>query len=102
MKASLGVAAALAMLAAHGIQATVAQPGATEVREGQQTRQGGEKERGNGQSLADRLAAQRAVYGVRVPPRRGGYLNRAGWTNRGYQRAAAKRRNQARHRAACR
>jgi hypothetical protein len=31
----------------------------------------------------------------------GGYRNRAGWSNRRYQRAAAKRRNQKRHPRGC-
>jgi len=31
----------------------------------------------------------------------GGYRSREGWTHRRYQRAALKRRNKARHRAAC-
>lgn len=34
------------------------------------------------------------------PPRAGGYRNRAGWTNRRYQRAALKRRNQIKNRRA--
>ena len=32
----------------------------------------------------------------------GGYRNRSGWTDRRYRRAALKKRNKARHRAACR
>jgi len=98
-RSGLFAAAALGMLAASNLPTTPAQ--GPEAREGQQAQRGGDKN-SNATTLAERLAIQRAMSRGISPPPRGGYKNRAGWTNRGYQRAAAKKRNQARHRAACR
>lgn len=45
----------------------------------------------------------RAIFGGGlVPPERGGRRGGPGWSTRHVQRMAAKKRNQARHRAACR
>lgn len=95
---SLLLASALAMLAAQ--PAAVNPSGGPELSQpGQTAKQGGEKNR-NGIGLADQLRLLRSLSGAPTP-RRGGYKNRAGWTNRRYQRAALKRRNQARQRAHC-
>lgn len=103
---TLEAAAALAALAGIGIGAGLPTGGAsagTELREGQAAqRDGGQKNRGTAMSALVRAAPHSALSGGIGVPRRGGYRNRCGWTNRRYRRAAAKRRSQARHRAACR
>lgn len=92
--------AALGLLLAAGAFAPL--PGAadrTEAREGAQAQRGGDK--GPTQrAVASPRAALRAVYGGLGGDPRGGYLSRAGWTNRRYQRAALKARNVRRNRAA--
>lgn len=93
--------AALGLLLAAGAFAP-SLPGAadrTEAREGQQAPRGGDKAPGQ-RAVDARMAALRAIYGGRGGSPLGGYLNRAGWTNRRYQRAALKARNVRRNRAA--
>jgi len=58
-------------------------------------------------SAADVVGQPRAIryaFGVdgSLSPRGTGYPRKSGWTDARYRRAAAKKRNQARHRAACR
>jgi hypothetical protein len=48
------------------------------------------------------LQALRRLDGGSAGNPRGGYRNRAGWTNARYRRHALKLRNRARHRRACR
>lgn len=98
-RSGLLVAAAMAAMAGASLPGTPGQPGGPEAREGQQAQRGGEKNRNTAGATAARMALQRALSGSLVRGRVH-YRNRAGWTNRRYQRAAAKKRNQARHRAA--
>lgn len=98
------ISAAMALAAgaiggiAGGTGQTAEAQAATEA--GKLAKQGGEKNRGSASSLAERAMLQRAFSGGIGVPRRGGYRNRAGWTNARYRRAAAKKRNQARNRKA--
>jgi hypothetical protein len=102
-KATLAAAVALAALA--GINVTTAAQGAGSGTEAVSSRQA--PGQSGGLLFAQRAplfgrAALRALVGSGFGhPGVGGYRKRPGWTNASFRRAALKKRNRAKHRAAC-
>lgn len=100
MRNTLAVAAALAAAGLGGMFEVAPAPDGTSAAE--QAQQAGQQKRLPGPTTQAQRAMQELLrrYGGGGNAA-GGYRSREGWTNRRYQRAALKRRNKARHRAAC-